>query len=703
MLGIPWLIRQPVNNKYKYKAYISYSHCDERWAKWLHRSLESYRVPHKLVGTKAERGIVPARIRPVFRDRDDLSSASDLGGTVKRALEDSENMIVVCSPDAAASFWVNEEIKQFAGLGREKQIFCIIVDGQPPGAGKPSTCFPGALAAVGLQEPLAADMRKWADGKHLSKLKLVSGMLGLPLDQLRRRDLQKRQRIWTLAAVASVAILAVLILAITARIAAQQRRDSGESLVSYKLSELRTILNVADNPEDLTRLGLWNQQELSELIDSAGSGENALINLAMDLRRQGSDLYEREALDESMQKFQESWALLAETYRRDRDNKAVLFELGQAEYYIGQIHTDRVELDKAEEAFMSYAEITRRLILLQPENAEWVLEMAYALTNLGTLEDRTDDSDPERSLQLMQSALEYNQIALVLDPRNKQYKSELGQSHAFLADAQRGVCDLEGALLSRQKNVSLEQDILATDSENPRKIERLAWALSGYSVVQRELGLVDDAIGSLEKVLQLMEPILLQNPESKREVRYVLLRKHRLAMLWALNGDLEQAVQVMDALDEEWQLYFQDGITDDLEAIETYTNYLIDRASLAQMTGDLELAERLFNDSIALGIETLEKFPGNRDAGNQLMLAVFRLWEMKQELPPESILKKLPYYYSTSGSIRACLDASMAARKAIMFGVTDRAVELTNYLMERGYADVTFTRVCKTHSLCPEQ
>ena len=93
-----------MNNKYKFKAYISYSHRDERWAKWLHRALESYRVPRKLVGTKTAVGKVSSQIKPVFRDRDDLSSASDLGGTVKQALADSENMIVVCSPDAVASF-----------------------------------------------------------------------------------------------------------------------------------------------------------------------------------------------------------------------------------------------------------------------------------------------------------------------------------------------------------------------------------------------------------------------------------------------------------------------------------------------------------------------------------------------------------------------------------------------------------------------
>ncbi|HBE92776.1 MAG TPA: hypothetical protein DDW55_09695, partial [Gammaproteobacteria bacterium] len=129
-----------MNNKYKYKAYISYSHCDERWASWLHRALESYRIPRKLVGTKTGVGEVPSRIKPVFRDRDDLSSASDLGGTVKQALSDSENMIVICSPDAAASHWVNEEIRGFASLGRGKQIFCVIVDGEPGGVGTASTC-----------------------------------------------------------------------------------------------------------------------------------------------------------------------------------------------------------------------------------------------------------------------------------------------------------------------------------------------------------------------------------------------------------------------------------------------------------------------------------------------------------------------------------------------------------------------------------
>ena len=55
----------------KYRAFISYSHRDSRWASWLHKSLESYRPPKALIGTAGARGPVPKRLAPVFRDRDE--------------------------------------------------------------------------------------------------------------------------------------------------------------------------------------------------------------------------------------------------------------------------------------------------------------------------------------------------------------------------------------------------------------------------------------------------------------------------------------------------------------------------------------------------------------------------------------------------------------------------------------------------------
>src|SRR3954471_22358899 len=104
--------------EYKYRAFISYSHADEEWAKWLHRALETYKVPKRLVGRVTEYGPVPERIAPVFRDRDELATATSLGEILTRALEQSPCQLVICSRKAARSRWVNEEIKTFKRLGK---------------------------------------------------------------------------------------------------------------------------------------------------------------------------------------------------------------------------------------------------------------------------------------------------------------------------------------------------------------------------------------------------------------------------------------------------------------------------------------------------------------------------------------------------------------------------------------------------------
>ena len=136
---------------FKYWAFLSYSHADERWAARLHREIETYRVPKPLVGTRGgdDTPDRPARLFPVFRDREELPSASNLGEKIESALKASRNLIVICSPNAVRSHWVGEEIKAFKSLGREARVFSLIVDGEPYASDKPGfeaqECFPAPL------------------------------------------------------------------------------------------------------------------------------------------------------------------------------------------------------------------------------------------------------------------------------------------------------------------------------------------------------------------------------------------------------------------------------------------------------------------------------------------------------------------------------------------------------------------------------
>ena len=208
--------------EFKYRAFISYSHADEEWAKWLHKSLETYRVPKHLVGRQTEFGAVPERLMPVFRDRDELATATSLGEILTQALKDSACQLVICSKKSARSRWVNEEIKTFKRLGKSHRIFAVIVDGEPHSSANPATadeeCFPPALIfQMGDDgqltdiptEPIAADVRPGKDSRLDVKLKIIAGMLGVGLDELKRREAQRRHRRLMMLVTASIAGMAI--------------------------------------------------------------------------------------------------------------------------------------------------------------------------------------------------------------------------------------------------------------------------------------------------------------------------------------------------------------------------------------------------------------------------------------------------------------------------------------------------------------
>lgn len=205
------------DESHRYWAFISYSHLDRSWARWLHERLERYRLPRRLIGRPHWSGTTPRRLAPIFRDRDELPSSADLGGVIQQALHQSRYLIVVCSPNAAQSRWVNEEIETFKRLGREDRVLCLKIEG----ASSAADCFPPALRerydADGrptgqLAEPLAADANRHADGRDGAALKLIAGMLGVGYDDLRQREHRRRWRNRALVATAAAALLGVITL-----------------------------------------------------------------------------------------------------------------------------------------------------------------------------------------------------------------------------------------------------------------------------------------------------------------------------------------------------------------------------------------------------------------------------------------------------------------------------------------------------------
>lgn len=194
----------------EYIAFISYRHApvDREAAVTLQRLIERYRIP------KALRRDGETHLGMVFRDTDELNVSPDLSQSLCTAMDHSEYMIAICSPQYKESAWCREEISYFLKHHDIDHVLPVLVNGEPTDA------FPEELWRRSVvegeevaSEPLAANVA----GKTVKEMKknikreylrLVAGILGCHYDDLvqRQKRYERRRR-----AVAVGAVFAVLL------------------------------------------------------------------------------------------------------------------------------------------------------------------------------------------------------------------------------------------------------------------------------------------------------------------------------------------------------------------------------------------------------------------------------------------------------------------------------------------------------------
>lgn len=178
-------------------AFISYKREDERWAKWIQRKLENYRLPSII---RKQHIQLPQYIRPVFRDSTDLSGGI-LADRLNEELMRSKFLIVVCSPQATQSEWINKEVQSFIDDGRLGNIIPFIVDGEPHSSDPMRECFPKSLLDVPVEQELLG-INVGEVGKNRAFVRLVAMMLGVQFDLLWQRHKRRAavRRTWIIVA-----------------------------------------------------------------------------------------------------------------------------------------------------------------------------------------------------------------------------------------------------------------------------------------------------------------------------------------------------------------------------------------------------------------------------------------------------------------------------------------------------------------------
>ena len=545
-----------MDNPRRYRAFISYSHSDARVAMRLHRSLENYRVPKRLRATPGEFGPVPERLSPIFCDREELASSSDLGSRVQDALADSDALLVVCSPDAARSRWVNEEVLSFKRLGGGRRVYCVIVAGEP-NAGDARECFPPALrfeveadGQLGTRpaEPIAADLRPGKDGASRARLKLAAGLLGIGFDTLRQREAQRRHRRMAVIATASLAGMTLaLVLAATAWIErnnsrrqqalaeaasrdALRRQSQAEGLLGFLLDDLRPKL------EKVGRLDLLDTVDDKAAsyfahLDPSDLNDNTLARQAQTLTGIGQVRLSQGRFREALASFQSAATRSAALVERHPGDGARLFDRGQAEYWVGYVYWQSRDLEQAQTWLTRYRDTSRAVYELDPKNTDWEHELAYGDHNLAVLELERGQLD--LAVAAFERARATFESVLAKSPDDPQLMFDVADEVSWQGNAQEQLGQLERAT-----------DLLAEKSERVRAISgrnpnepkwKVEWSTA--QLMQSELlrirGRGSEAYAVANDAVLRLKPLTTLDPSNRewsQDYLYALLMRAAAAV-----------------------------------------------------------------------------------------------------------------------------------------------------------------------------
>ncbi len=386
---------------------------------------------------------------------------------MRAALARSGALIVLCSPHAAGSLWVAEEIETFRRLHPDRPILAAVLDGDPP------DCFPAKLRAFGRDgtwhEPLATDLRRGRDGAHLGLLKLVAGITGVGLDALVQRDAQRKIRrvtAVTIAALAAMLIMAALaLIALDARREAERQRAEAEGQIEFMLTDLREKLRGVGRLDIMTAVNqralayYGGQEQLDELsVDSLE--RRAHVLLAM-----GEDNLARGNFPAALSAFREAHRTTEEQLNRETDDADRIFAHSQSEYWVGYVDYVRGNLAPARRAWQRYKALADRLVAIDPANPRWLREAGYAEGNLCTI-IMVPPIDAAAALRTCSASLERMEAARRLQRADAALIVALTNRHGWMVNVWQANGRWDRALAHRAVHERLARSLIRGDPNN---------------------------------------------------------------------------------------------------------------------------------------------------------------------------------------------------------------------------------------------
>jgi tetratricopeptide (TPR) repeat protein len=503
-----------------YDAFISYSHAkDKPIAAALQGLLQRLGKPwyHR-------------RALRIFRDDTSLSATPHLWPSIEQALGQSRFLVLIASPDAAASPWVDKEVTYWLEHKSADTLLIGLADGTllwDGAAGdfawSDASPLPPSLKARFASEPKWVDLTQYRSSAKPHDQRFMdlaadfaATIHGMPKEDLLSQEVREQKRALTLAWSAAASLLVLTGFATWQWREAVVQRDRAENTLAAATRNANSlILKVAIGvrqtvgvPIDLVREILAQAQNLQDdLIKYNERDPNLQRSKAIALRETSQTLLLQGDTQAALEQARAARAIMDSLLAAQPRNAELRHELSLTLNRIGEALSRAGQREEALNAFEQSLAI-RKELAAGPANSEAKRALALSYERVG--DEQFNLNRRDRALATYQNALAMREALVSSDQARLEWQADLAVSYDRVG---RSVPDAqEQALAAYQRSLAIREKLVAAQPRNALWQRDLATSCDNIGTIHLAAGRRDLALDFYRRAFTAREKLALGDP-----------------------------------------------------------------------------------------------------------------------------------------------------------------------------------------------
>jgi tetratricopeptide (TPR) repeat protein len=504
-----------------YDAFISYSHAKD----------QPIATALQTVVQKLGKPWYRRRALRVFRDNSSLSATPHLWTTIEQALDQSRFLIVLASPQAAVSPWVNKEVTHWLDRKNIDTLLIALTDGTLfwDGASgdflwSADTPLPPPLKGRFPTEPRWVDLRRYRDDAKPGDQEFIqlgadfaAAVRGVPKEDLFSEELRQQRRALTLAWSAACTLLVLAGLAGWQwREAAAQRDRAEQTLAAATRSANDLIVNVAARfrhtvgiPVDIVRDILARAQHLQgELIKYHENDPDLRRSQAVALRETSQTLLFQGDTEAALAEAEKSRKIMDALIASDPRNPDLRHELSLSYNRIGEALSRAGRRNEALTVLLPSLAIRKELAADEPHNNERQRSLALSFELVGN--EQFTLARHSEALDSYRESFAIREKIARAEPDNRDAQRDLAISYDRIGRTHGD--DSNEALEAYRKGLAIRQTLVQADPRSSLWQRDLASSHDSVGTILLKKGEREAALRAFLDALKIREMLMERDP-----------------------------------------------------------------------------------------------------------------------------------------------------------------------------------------------